>query len=106
MRFPIAMIAETMANDREELLQAISRAVESKRLRSDAATNIRKILSGAETDFYGRVIGELARAAQWSELNDRFYKTLAFGTGGLRGRTIGKIVTPSERGILSSLGRP
>ena len=32
------------------------------------------------------------------ELNDRFYKTLAFGTGGLRGRTIGKIVTKAERG--------
>ncbi|MGZ5020482.1 MAG: phospho-sugar mutase, partial [Chthoniobacterales bacterium] len=27
-----------------------------------------------------------------------FYKTLAFGTGGLRGRTIGKIVTRAERG--------
>ncbi len=32
------------------------------------------------------------------ELNDRFYRTLSFGTGGLRGRTIGKIVTAAERG--------
>src|SRR5207245_10473832 len=33
-----------------------------------------------------------------AELNDRFYKTLEFGTGGLRGRSIGKIVTNAERG--------
>ncbi|MEY2492681.1 MAG: hypothetical protein QOH24_1632, partial [Verrucomicrobiota bacterium] len=57
MRFRIAMIAGTMAKNREELLQTIDRAVESKKLRSDAATNIRKILSGAESDFYARVIG-------------------------------------------------
>ena len=38
------------------------------------------------------------RGEKWDELNDRFYKTLAFGTGGLRGRTIGKVVTASERG--------
>jgi phosphoglucomutase len=100
------MIAGTMANDQEDLLETISRAVESKKLRSDAATNIRKILSGAEADFYARVIAELVLAAEWSELNDRFYKTLAFGTGGLRGRTIGKIVTPSERGKPTPLGRP
>ena len=42
------------------------------------------------------------QAGEWAELNDRFYKTLAFGTGGLRGRTIGKIVTKAERGQ----GRP
>jgi phosphoglucomutase len=52
------------------------------------------------------VIGELSQANEWEELNDRFYKTLAFGTGGLRGRTIGKIVTPSERGTPTVLGRP
>ena len=39
---------------------------------------------------------ELALGKNWAELNDRFFKTLAFGTGGLRGRTIGKIVTKDE----------
>ena len=52
------------------------------------------------------MIGELSQANEWQELNDRFYKTLAFGTGGLRGRTIGKIVTASERGTPTALGRP
>ena len=45
-----------------------------------------------------RVVTELMEGGQWAELNDRFFKTLAFGTGGLRGRTIGKIVTAAERG--------
>lgn len=40
------------------------------------------------------------------ELNDRFYRTLAFGTGGLRGRTIGKVVTKAEMGKQAALGRP
>src|ERR1700676_5110507 len=62
------------------------------------ATNIRVLLAGANSDLYLRVVEELIEASEWPELNDRFYKTLAFGTGGLRGRTIGKIVTQAERG--------
>ena len=41
---------------------------------------------------------ELIDQNQWGELNDRFHSNLAFGTGGMRGRTIGKIITTSERG--------
>lgn len=63
-----------------------------------ALTNIRTLLAAAPSELYARVVTELADRKEWSELNDRFYKTLAFGTGGLRGRTIGKIVAPSERG--------
>lgn len=43
-------------------------------------------------------VAELAAAGAWSELEDRFYRGVAFGTGGMRGRTIGKVVAPSERG--------
>jgi len=43
-------------------------------------------------------VEELVNAGQWTELNDRFYQTLKFGTGGLRGRTIGRVVTGAERG--------
>jgi phosphoglucomutase len=60
--------------------------------------NIRMLLESAPSGFYARAIEELVAARHWAELNDRFYKTLAFGTGGLRGRTIGRIVTTSERG--------
>jgi phosphoglucomutase len=96
------MIADTMPS----LTEQIDRALSDGKLRADAAENIRRILSGEESDFAARVIGELSQANEWEELNDRFYKTLAFGTGGLRGRTIGKIVTPSERGTPTALGRP
>lgn len=41
---------------------------------------------------------ELIEAEAWEELNDRFYKDLAFGTGGMRGRTIGRRATRPEMG--------
>src|SRR5438477_8093146 len=96
------MIADTMPS----LTEQIERALSDRKLRADAAEKIRRILAGEESDFVARVIGELSQANEWEELNDRFYKTLAFGTGGLRGRTIGKIVTLSERGTPTALGRP
>jgi phosphoglucomutase len=42
-------------------------------------------------------IEELVEEEHWGEINDRFYRSLAFGTGGLRGRTIGRVVTRAER---------
>ncbi len=75
-----------------------------------AAENIHALLAGAPSDLYLRAVDELVDGAEWSELNDRFYQTLAFGTGGLRGRTIGKIVTRAERGdtadSTAATGRP
>ncbi len=56
------------------------------------------LLEGATSELYPQVVAELAKAEAWEELNDRFYKTLAFGTGGLRGRTVGKVLTEAERG--------
>jgi phosphoglucomutase len=81
--------------DLESLLKA---AVTSGDLRESAADNIRRLLSASKSPVYHAAISELARAKEWAELNDRFFRTLAFGTGGLRGRTIGKIVTRAERG--------
>src|SRR5205085_997444 len=63
-------------------------------------------LAGAPSELYARVVDELIASGEWDELNDRFYKTLEFGTGGLRGRTIGKIVTKAERGNAGRDGRP
>jgi phosphoglucomutase len=71
-----------------------------------AAKNIQSLLGGAPSDLYWRAVSQLVDAAEWSELNDRFYQTLAFGTGGLRGRTVGKIVTAAERGNASEGERP
>lgn len=71
-----------------------------------AAKNIHALLDGAPSDLYSQSVKELVDGAEWAELNDRFYRTLAFGTGGLRGRTIGKIVTSAERGNAREGERP
>ncbi|MDR2863463.1 MAG: phospho-sugar mutase [Puniceicoccales bacterium] len=42
---------------------------------------------------------ELAKQQAWGEINDRFFKKLAFGTGGMRGLTIGRITTQAELGV-------
>jgi phosphoglucomutase len=84
----------------------IDSAVARKRLLESAARNIRALVAHAPSDLYSRVIDELVSNEQWDELNDRFYKTLEFGTGGLRGRTIGKIVTRAERGAAGPNDRP
>jgi phosphoglucomutase len=87
-----------MAQNWESLEPALEAAVGSGKLLEAAAKNMATLLAASSSDLYSRVVGELIAAEAWSELNDRFYKTLAFGTGGLRGRTIGKVVTPTERG--------
>jgi len=51
-------------------------------------------------------IDELIAKAAWTELDDRFFRDIAFGTGGMRGRTIGKIVTRAEQGQPQPLDRP
>ncbi len=78
----------------------------SKQLLASAADNIRALLNSGSSEFYSRVISELIAGGHWDELSDRFYKTLEFGTGGLRGRTIGKIVTKAERGNAGTDERP
>jgi phosphoglucomutase len=90
----------------EKLSSKIERAVPDGRLMESAAKNIRNLLAGAASDFYLQAVDELVNADAWAELNDRFYQTLAFGTGGLRGRTIGKIVTAAERGTARENERP
>jgi phosphoglucomutase len=49
---------------------------------------------------------KLQQQEAWEELQNRFYRELCFGTGGLRGRTIGKVSTSAERGTLSAQGTP
>jgi phosphoglucomutase len=95
-----------MAGDVANLHSKIERAVADRQLMESAATNIRTLLAGAPSGLYMRVVNELIAAGAWPELNDRFYQTLAFGTGGLRGRTIGKTVAAAERGDSCENERP
>jgi len=81
-------------------------AVQSGKLLESSAKNILQLLARSSSPLYAQSVEELVKASAWDELNDRFFRTLAFGTGGLRGRTIGKIVTAAEKGEPDKLGRP
>jgi phosphoglucomutase len=84
----------------------LEEATRAGKLRASAAENIRALLEASVSTVYAAVVSALAQAGEWAELNDRFYRALAFGTGGLRGRTIGKIVTRAERGEAGANERP
>lgn len=88
------------------LLSDIDAAARAGKLLPASASNLHRLLDHAASPLYAASVAELVAAGQWDELNDRFFATLAFGTGGLRGRTIGKIVTAAERGEPQALGRP
>jgi len=80
------------------LAESLENAVVSGQLLESSKDNILNHLAGAVSPTAEAVVTELTEAGEWAELNDRFYKTLAFGTGGLRGRTVGKVVTKIELG--------
>lgn len=81
-------------------------AVAEGKLLESSVRNIRALLAGSVHPVTRQAVEELADAGEWQELNDRFFKTLAFGTGGLRGRTIGKVVSAAEQGAGGPNGRP
>ena len=91
-----------------DLLSQVDAAAQDGKLLPDAAKNIAAMLGagGPSAALYRASVGELVAASHWDELNDRFFRTLAFGTGGLRGRTIAKVVTAAEAGEPQALGRP
>ena len=87
--------------------EAVEQAVQRGRLSVDSATRLRRLVASSKSfPLVEASIRQLVEAEEWEELNDRFFRTLAFGTGGLRGRTIGRVVTRAEQGKPTALGRP
>ncbi|NRB74283.1 MAG: phospho-sugar mutase [Verrucomicrobiales bacterium] len=89
-----------------ELSAQLDAALASKDLLRSSFDNIHELLGSSDNPVYEAAVSELANDGQWAELNNRFFKKLAFGTGGLRGRSIGEIVTSAERGSAGPDGRP
>ena len=85
---------------------SIQQAVTDGKLLAESAKNIHSLLAKSSSPIDRASIEELAAAGNWAELNNRFFRTLAFGTGGLRGKTIGAVVTKAEQGQPQPLGRP
>ncbi len=88
------------------LADQLQSAADSGQLLSASLENINALLAASDNPVYRASIEELAAAGQWAELNDRFFQALKFGTGGLRGRTVAKIVTRAERGSAPEDQRP
>ena len=89
-----------------DLAPTLDTAVAAGHLLASSKQNILQLLARTSSSVDRASIRELVELAAWPEFNDRFFRTLAFGTGGLRGRTIGKIVTEAEAGVPQPLGRP
>jgi len=89
-----------------DLTERIRAAARAGHLLESTHRNIESLLARSRSPLVRESVGELVAAEAWEELNDRFFKTLAFGTGGLRGRTIGRIVTRAEAGAPQPLDRP
>jgi phosphoglucomutase len=91
----------------EIIMHRLSAAMEKNFLKQEIADRIQTWLREPQLPVWARnSLEELQQQEAWEELQDRFYRELHFGTGGLRGRTIGKVSTQAERGTLSVQGTP
>lgn len=81
-------------------------AASSGKLLESSRANILELIGGSSDPVVHDSVEELVNGGQWTEVDDRFFKKLAFGTSGLRGRTIGKVVTAAERGTAKADERP
>lgn len=98
--------AASIQREMSDLAHQLDQALAAGQLLESSRKNIDLLLRGSASPVAEAAVAELAAAGQWEELNDRFFKTLAFGTGGLRGRTIGRVVTAAEQGNGGPNGRP
>jgi phosphoglucomutase len=81
-------------------------AVFSGQLMPTSTANIAAYLAAGLPAWAQSSIKELLEKRRWSELNDRFYRELEFGTGGIRGRTIAAVATAGETGTPGQFGVP
>ena len=89
------------------LIEKIESAEAAGSLLESTVTNLKNWTSADFLpEWVGASITELIEKEEWEELNDRFYQTMAFGTGGIRGRTIGKVTASAETGTPSAQGTP
>ncbi|MEY4938781.1 MAG: hypothetical protein RIQ93_516, partial [Verrucomicrobiota bacterium] len=84
----------------------ISQAAQAGHLLPSTAENIAAFLAAKLPEWAEASIVELMAHSAWAELNDRFYRYLEFGTGGMRGRTIGVVAAAAETGKIDEKGSP
>jgi phosphoglucomutase len=84
----------------------ITAAARAGHLLPGTAENLAAFLAAKLPAWAEQSIAELVVNAAWSELNDRFYRFLEFGTGGMRGRTIAVVPAGAETGTVDPWGAP
>lgn len=87
-------------------LSAIQAAGQAGKLFPSTVQNLGVWLGASLPAWAIASIDELTTNGAWEELNNRFYRDLEFGTGGIRGRTIGFTPTTAETGVPSEQGTP
>ena len=87
-------------------LAKIQAAGQAGQLLPDTVKNLTTWLGASLPAWAVASIDELATQGAWDELNNRFYRDLEFGTGGIRGRTIGHLPTSPETGTPTGQGTP
>ena len=81
------------------ILKTIENAVREGKLLESAGSSIKEWMDGGFLPEWAETsIHQLADRGEFEELNDRFYQYMEFGTGGMRGRTIGRVSAEPEKG--------
>jgi phosphoglucomutase len=88
------------------LLATLQDAGSAGLLLPSTVANLTAWLSAGLPAWATASLEELVARQAWGELNDRFYRDLEFGTGGMRGRTIGTVSTATEQGRTGPMGTP
>ena len=82
-----------------DVLSALQVGQKQGQLSAEALKNATSLLqSGALPEASVLALQDLIKQGAWAELEDRFYKGIAFGTGGMRGRTVGRVSASNELG--------
>jgi len=91
-------------SDTSAVLAALKSAKSKGQISPAALTNATRWLeSDGLPDAVIASLQDLVAKEAWAEIEDRFYKGIAFGTGGMRGRTVGRVSTANE---LDAEGKP
>ncbi|MDR0535072.1 MAG: phospho-sugar mutase [Puniceicoccales bacterium] len=92
---------------KNQVLVLAEEALREKKISASTFANLSAwVQAGFLQDWALAALTELACAGEWEEINDRFFQELAFGTGGIRGLTIGRVGAPSEIGVPGAEGTP
>ena len=80
-------------------IEKLKIALSEERILQSAYENILEYAKRHPAILISNSLNELIAQEAWDEINDRFHKQLSFGTGGMRGRTIGKIALLQQKRV-------